>query len=183
MRLTAAIPVGAVLGGLAAQRWDYRFPTMAGLLLAAAGLLFMSQWEADIGDPSMSLHLAIAGLGFGLVIAPIALAATNSAKEEDMGTAAAVVTTMRMVGMTVGLAGLTAWGSGRFQNLVTELHFPVPLPGETVAQVEERVRLYEEGFTNAGTTLFNEFFLVAMGALLLALIPAAFMTWRGDKDS
>ena len=182
MRLTAAIPVGAILGGLAIQRWDYRIPTAAGLLLATAGFFLMSRWDADIGDPSMTLHLVLAGLGFGLVIAPIALAAINSVAVEDRGAAAAIVTVMRMVGMTIGLAALTAWGADRFQGLVGGIQLPLPLTGETPAQSEERLRAFSQGVADAGTTLFNEFFLVAMAVCLLALIPAAFMVWR-DRDS
>ncbi|MFQ5933960.1 MAG: MFS transporter, partial [Dehalococcoidia bacterium] len=95
MRLTAAIPVGAVLGGLIAGRLGYRVPTGAGLLLSALGFYFLSGWELDISDPVMTIHLIIVGLGFGLVIAPIATAAINSVLKTDMGTAAALLTVIR----------------------------------------------------------------------------------------
>ena len=110
MRLTAAIPVGAVLGGIACQRLDYRIPTIAGLTLVAVGFSLMSRWGLDIADPAMTAHLATAGLGFGLVIAPIALAAINSVDAGYRGTAAALITATRLLGMTLGLAALTAWG-------------------------------------------------------------------------
>ena len=78
MRMTVAIPVGAVLGGLACQRMDLRIPSVVGLLMVAVGFGLMSTWGLDIADPIMALHLATVGLGFGLLIAPIALVATES---------------------------------------------------------------------------------------------------------
>jgi EmrB/QacA subfamily drug resistance transporter len=176
MRLTAAIPVGALLGGIACQRLGYRAPTIAGLALAALGFLFMSRWDAQVADPALTAHLAIAGLGFGLVIAPIALAATNSVDAAGRGTAAALVTAMRMVGMTLGLAALAAWGTGRFDVLVAGLELPLPLPGETPDQLQQRVLEFEARLTDAGLTLFNDFFLVAMAVCLVAIIPAALMS-------
>ena len=175
MRLTAGIPVGAVLGGLACQRLDYRLPTVAGLLLGATGYLFMSGWDLNVGDPQMTLHLVTAGVGFGLIIAPIALAATNSVSSGDRGTAAATITAMRMVGMTLGLATLTAWGTGHFQVLVAGIPF-APQAGESFVQAQQR---FQAQTVDAGLTLFNDFFLIAMGVCLVALLPAVFMRRRG----
>ncbi len=172
MRLTAAIPVGAVLGGLACQRMDYRIPTITGLGLAALGFAFMSRWGLDVADPAMTLHLLTAGLGFGLVIAPIALAATNSVREQDRGAAAGLITAMRMVGMTLGLAALTAWGTERFGTLVAGVQIPF---GQSSS-------LFESQLAGAGLTLFSNFFLIAMGVSLAAIIPAAFMAWHPRRD-
>jgi len=177
MRMTAAIPFGAVLGGLACQRMDYRIPTVAGLLLAALGFALMSTWDLAIGEPMLTVHLALAGFGFGLLIAPIALAATEPVGEASRGTAAGVVTAMRMVGMTFGLAALTAWGSGRFATLAGGVPLPLPLVGETEAQSAERLAAYQSQVTDIGMSLFIEFFIVAMAVCLIALLPAIFMAW------
>ena len=181
MRMTAAISVGAVLGGIACQRWDYRFPALVGLALAALGFLLMSGWEVDVGEPALTVHLAMAGLGFGLLIAPIALAATESVGEEDRGTAAAMITAMRLVGMTLGLAALTAWGADRFRGLAPAIQWPFHLAGETAAQFDQRILAYDAQLTDAGMTLFNEFFLIAMAVCLVAVVPAALMAWQGRR--
>ena len=178
LRLTAAIPVGAVLGGLACQRLDYRAPAVVGLALAALGFLLMSGWEADVADPWLTVHLATAGLGFGLLITPIALAATESVGEEARATAAAVVTAARMVGMTLGLAALTAWGADRFHGLAPPTAWPFQLVDETALEFEQRLSEYATQLQSAGMTLFTEFFLIAMALCLIAVVPAAFMAWR-----
>ena len=182
MRMTAGIPFGAVLGGYACQRLDYRVPTMVGLALAAVGFSFMILWDLEVADPAMTVHLVTAGFGFGLVIAPIALAATNSVGVGDRGTAAALITATRLVGMTLGLATLTAWGTGRFQGLVAGLLTPYALPGEPLEMTQQREAEYVTDVTNALLTLFNDFFLVAMGVSLIALLPAALMAWRRLRE-
>ena len=181
LRMTAAIPVGAVLGGLACQRLDYRVPAFLGLAFASLGFSLMSGWDAGIADPMLSFHLAVAGVGFGLLIAPIALAATESVGEENRGTAAAVVTANRMVGMTLGLAALTAWGSDRFIGLIAGYDFPFRLRGEEAARFEDRVAEYQAQVEGAGMTVFNEFFLIAMSLCLIAMVPAALMAWRRTR--
>ena len=178
LRMTVAIPFGAVLGGMACQRYDYRFPAALGLLLAALGFWLMSGWGLDIADPWLTVHLATAGFGFGLLIAPIALAATNSVSDDVRGAAAALITTMRVVGMTLGVAALTAWGTGRFDALVAGLSPPFALPGETTEQAQTRIADVQGQLTEAGLTLFSDFFVVAAVLCLLALLPTAFMAWR-----
>ena len=178
LRMTVAIPFGAVLGGVVCQRFDYRLPAVLGLLLCALGFWLMSGWGLDIADPWMTLHLATAGFGFGLLIAPIALAATNSVSDNARGAAAALITTMRVVGMTLGVAALTAWGTGRFDALVAGIGAPFALPGETTEQARDRIAAMQQQLTDAGLTLFNDFFVVAAVLCLLALLPTVFMAWR-----
>ena len=181
MRLTAAIPVGAVLGGLATQRMDYRVPTVIGLALAAAGFWLMSGWDLTISDPELTIHLATAGLGFGLVIAPIALAATSSVRHADIGTAASLITAARITGMALGLAALTAWGTGHFGRLVSGLQVPFQVSGESASAYQQRIDEFQRQVTDAGLTIFNDFFLVAAGLCTLAIVAAMFMAWDRNR--
>ena len=182
VRLTAAIPVGALVGGVACSRLDYRVPTISGLALMALGFWFMSGWDASVADPAMSAHLVTAGLGFGLVIAPLALAATNSVRVVDRGSAAAMITATRIIGMTVGLAALTAWGTGRFDSLVAGITLPFALPGETPEQVAQRMQEFNDRLVNAGLSVFNDFFLVAMALSLIAIGVTAFIAWNSKRS-
>ena len=175
MRMTVAMPVGAVVGGFACQRFAPRVPAIAGFALTAAGLAMMSGWELDIADPMMTAHLATTGFGFGLLIAPIALAAVNSVGESLRGAASAVVAATRIVGMTFGLAALTSWGTGRFQQLIVGLELPLPLPGETAAQTQARVNDFNQTLTDAGMSLFGDFFVIAACVSLAAICAAVFM--------
>ena len=182
LRMTVAIPFGAALGGIACRRLDYRLPAALGLMLCALGFGLMSGWGLDIADPWLTAHLATAGFGFGLLIAPVALAAVNSVGDDARGAAAALITTSRVVGMTLGIAALTAWGTGRFDALVAGIGAPFALPGETAQQAQERIAGAQQQLTEAGLTLFSDFFVAAAALCLVALLPAAFMAWRGRTD-
>ncbi len=161
LRMTAAIPFGAIAGGVWVQRWGARWPSMAGFVLAAIGLAAMSGWDLDISDPAMTLHLAIVGFGFGLLIAPIHLSGMLLARGGERGSASALITVSRMIGMTIGLAVITSWGTARFENLAGD----APL---TVEGMEE--------ITQAGLTVFRGFFLSAAAVSLAGVVPAWLMS-------
>ena len=109
VRFTAAIPVGGILGGLAVSKLGYRLPTALGLVMAAVSFFLMMGWDTSLTDPALTIHLVIGGFGFGLVIAPIAAAAVDSSPAAHRGSASGLLTVMRLMGMTVGLAAIATW--------------------------------------------------------------------------
>ena len=80
-----------------------------------------------------------------------------------------------MLGMTLGLAALSAWGVEHFQVLTAGLELPFPQPGESAASVETRLLDYNRRLNDAGLTLFHNFFRVAACVTLGALVPALLM--------
>lgn len=181
LRLTGAIPVGAVLGGWLLLKVGVRSITGTGLALTALGLFLVSNWQIGVAEPDLTLHLAMAGFGFGLVIAPIVTHALNGVRDDYQGTAASLVVVARMLGMTLGLAALSAWGVEHFQVLTAGLDLPLPMPGESTASVEARLIEYKNNLNAAGLALFHNFFRAAAGVSLLAIVPAMMM--RGDRWS
>ncbi|MFQ6030007.1 MAG: MFS transporter [Dehalococcoidia bacterium] len=180
LRMTGIIPLGAVIGGLLLEKVGVRPVTIAGLLLTAAGLFLVSTWQLDVAEPELTLHLLLAGLGFGLVIAPIMTHALNAVSEDYRGTAASLVVVARMLGMTLGLAALSAWGVEHFQVLTSGIEFPIPQPGEAAEVSQARLDDYNTQLNDAGLSLFHNFFRVAGAVSLLAVIAAAWM--RGEKS-
>jgi EmrB/QacA subfamily drug resistance transporter len=181
LRLTGVIPLGAVCGGLLVSRLGSSPLTIAGLALVALGMFLASGWELGVADPELTVHLLIAGFGFGLVIAPITVHALDSASEDYRGTAASLVVVSRMMGMTLGLAALSAWGVQHFQVLTAGLQFPLPLAGEATGIFEARAAEYSANVNAAGLALFQRFFLTASIIPLIAIVPALGM-WRGGRD-
>ena len=183
LRLTVPIPLGAVIGGQLVGKLGkargIRPVTAAGLVLAALGLFLVSGWGLEVGEPQLTLHLAVAGLGFGLVIAPIMTQALNAVGEDYRGTASSLVVVSRLLGMTLGLAALAAWGIEHFQSLTAGLGVPLPLPGESPADAAARLASYVAELNNAGLSLFHRFFRVAATVVLLALLPALLTRRRG----
>ena len=170
VRLTAAIPVGAVVGGYILRWLDVRAVCVTGLVLMAVGLLFMSGWETDVGEVRLTVPLVAAGLGFGLVIPPIGVAALSAAPNDYWGAAASLVTASRMVGMALGLAALSAWGIERFYSLTADVTLG--------ANFEET----EAVLIDAGVTVFQNLFMISGFLSLLAILPALLMKVEGGKD-
>ena len=175
MRLTAAIAVGAVVGGVVCQWVDCRIPGIIGLGFAAVGYFLLTGWGLTISDPKLTIHLGITGLGFGLMIAPVALAGTETVSNRLRGTAASMITAMRIVGMALGLAALAAWGNNRFSTLVADIHLPFPLVNETEVEAQERSDQFIGLVNDAGMNLFQDFFTIAMVICLVAIVPASLM--------
>ena len=170
VRLTAAIPVGAVVGGYILRWLDVRAVCVTGLVLMAVGLLFMSGWETDVGEVRLTVPLVAAGLGFGLVIPPIGVAALSAAPNDYWGAAASLVTASRMVGMALGLAALSAWGIERFYSLTADVTLG--------ANFEET----EAVLIDAGVTVFQNLFMISGFLSLMAILPALLMKVEGGKD-
>ena len=161
LRLTAMIPVGAIIGGWLTQRFGYRGPLASGLICSAAGFFLLARWPLDVGDPRMTFELMLAGFGFGLVIAPITVAAMDVADATQRATVAALVTVTRMTGMIVGLAALSSWGKDRFDTLVGR----VPISATDSPVYQQQVAVATLGF-------FHEIFFVAAIVCLAGLLPA-----------
>jgi hypothetical protein len=114
LRFLAALPVGAVAGGAVLRRLPAGIVTAVGMTCAAAGFLWMAQWDATSLDSFTSnVPLVLAGLGFGLALAPVNAAMLASTSDDTHGLASALVVVARMVGMLVGVSALTTWGLRR----------------------------------------------------------------------
>ena len=163
VRLTAAIPVGAVVGGYILRWTGVRALCITGLAFIGTGLLFMSGWETEVEEFRLTVPLAMAGLGFGLVIPPIGLSALSAAPSHYWGAAASLVTASRMVGMALGLAALSAWGIERFYSLTAHV---------TIGSTFEET---ESSLIEAGVTVFQNLFMIAGFLSLFAILPALLM--------
>ncbi len=175
LRLTGAIPAGAIIGGLVLHRLGTRQVTVSGLCLIALGLWLVSGWDLDVGEPGLTLELGLAGFGFGLVIAPLTAKVLESATEDYRTTAAALVVVSRMMGMTLGLAALSAWGVDQFQIITAGLESPVLQPGEATDTFFNRLSDYQQDLNQAGLALFQNFLRVAAGIALAAAFTALVM--------
>ena len=175
LRMTGAIPLGAVVGGLVLGRAGFRPVMVAGLGLTALGLFLVSGWDLDVGEPQLTLHLAVAGLGFGLVISPIMTQALTAVSDDYRATAASLVVVARMLGMTLGLAALSAWGVDHFQTLMSGLELPLPEPGESAEEAQADLGEYNAELTAAGLSLFHNFLRMAAAGALVAILPALAM--------
>ena len=115
VRFLVALPVGAVVGGFLTRRFSAGVITLAGMLCSAVGFVLMSRWgEQTLHSFWPTLTLLLCGFGFGLALAPVNAALLASTRDEVHGVASAMVVVARMIGMLVGISGLTTIGLRRF---------------------------------------------------------------------
>jgi MFS family permease len=119
--LAAATAVGALVSGFAVRVLSLRLVTLVGLVMCAACLWLMSRWTPAVGIGEVALTLGAFGFGFGLTVTPRSTAAVESAGRASFGMASAIVTVARMIGMAIGVAILTAYGSTTIDRLYDRL--------------------------------------------------------------
>ncbi len=168
MRLTVAVPLGAVAGGWLASRVGLRATAAAGMVMAAACFGGLQAWDRDLSEALRTLPQLVGGFGFGLVIAPLAAAVLQRVSEDYRAAASAWLTLSRVTGMLVGAALLTSTGLGRFYARAGSVPFDSP---EFQALVAE-----------AQVTTFREVFVAASAVMLLAAVVAWFIG-RGRRDA
>src|SRR5579863_891570 len=158
LRLTAMIPIGALLGGWLCSRVTCRVTGVIGLLFTAVGFYLMSRWPMDVGWTQITISTMTAGLGFGLVIAPIGTTALNAVKASQAGMGSAIVTALRMVGMMLGLAALTSWALAHFKQLVAQYQ-SLPLTA-TAAQFAQWSKGYATHLIQSAHTVYSMVFFI-----------------------
>ncbi|MFO8036580.1 MAG: MFS transporter [Anaerolineales bacterium] len=162
--LTVPMALAAVPGGWITDKRGYRFPSLVGLMMAVVGFGLMTSWTQDVTYPTMALHLVFTGVGFGLTMAPVAAAVINASPAEHRGTSSALVIIFRLVGMTIGVSGITTFGLRRSEVLSVKLLSDAPDAAELArvgVEMTERV--------------ISETFIIAGAIISLALIPALFL--------
>ena len=120
--LAATTAVGALVSGFAVRVASYRVVTLAGLALSIGGLAAMATWNPATGIREVAVALGVFGLGFGLSVTPRSTAAVEAAGRAAFGVASSVVTVARMLGMAIGLAVLTAYGSTTIDRLSADIY-------------------------------------------------------------
>jgi MFS family permease len=171
MRLTIALPFGALAGGFVATRFGYSAGCALGLACAGVGFVGMSMWDSDPGFVAMTAPLLVAGFGFGLVIAPINAAALGRTAEEDRATMASLLTVVRLLGALVGVALLTTRGLGGFY---AEAGL-IPLDDPRFEDLVEGLQVES----------FQETFLATAVVCFIALLPALLLgrdAGEGDRE-
>jgi MFS family permease len=177
-RFLVALVAGAIAGGAAARSVGERAVAAVGFAIAVLGYLLVSGWPAEVRSarhdlgplslPRLDADLVVAGLGLGLVIAPIASAALRSSEARQHGAASAAVVVARMMGMLIGISALAAWGLHRFQALTAELDPPLPI-GVDPAAFQRMLTVYEDAVRVALRQQYHEIFLITAVVCALAV--------------
>jgi MFS family permease len=183
---TVPMAMAAVPGGVLSSRLGYRWSVILGLVVAVAGFLLMSAWKVEmarqavaffdrlshgperadvLGTGFMAAGLALAGIGIGLTIAPIGTAVINGVGEQERGMASSLVIILRLVGMSVGMSSMTAYGLRRTTLLAREMLRP-----EDALDLDKTVRVALAAVTKMNSEMALIALAVAASAAAFALL-------------
>jgi hypothetical protein len=116
-----------------------------------------------------TVPLVLAGLGFGLALAPVNAALLAATADAVHGVTSALLVVARMVGMLVGISALTTIGLRRYYAVQVQL----PTPTEVCAsgtQCAEYTRLLKEAGLAQLQTVFVGAAVCAALAGIVALV-------------
>ena len=173
------VPVGAIVGGVLAGRLGARWTAVLGTLLAATAFIQMSTWQASelalrVGPfRTADLALGACGLGFGIVIAPLAATVLELTKAVHHGLASSLVVLARVMGMLIGLSALTAFGLYRFRQILGTPQLTDP---DVRSRIEHLGRLVAAAFLQE----YREIFTIAAALCILATV-VIFTTIRQER--
>ena len=195
--------VGMVLASTFTGRWvswrGPRVPMMVGCVLAGTGILLTeSLITPHAGLTTVGWTLAIAGIGFGIVIVPVTSSALTSVPAEHSGMAASTNNTSRELGAVAGVAILGSVVNGQLTvHLVSRLAaLGIPAAfrsqviaavttgsvGSQAAQVGKQSESIQQIITKVEGAAYGAFghgldlALLASGAMLLASAVVAYFT-------
>ena len=170
VRFLVALPVGAVLGGYLTRRLPAGVVAGAGMLLAAVGFGLMTRWDVDsLAQAVATVPLVVGGLGFGLALAPVNAAVLATTDSAVHGVASSLVVVARMVGMLVGISGLTTLGLRRYYAEQADLPSLRQVCGAGAGLCDDYADLLQRAAIAQEHTVFAGAAVAAVAAAVLAL--------------
>ena len=182
--LAGATAVGALGSGFLLRVLGLRAVTVVGLVLSVAALVRMSAWSSATEVGEIAGLMAIFGFGFGLTVTTRSTAAIDAVGTAAFGAASATVTVARMLGMAIGLAALTAFGSTTIDRLSTQI-YATPDSYKSFIPEALRDRALQDGLVvqalerwaaDEAARILVGIFLVAAAVTAVAFVPA--LTFR-----
>jgi EmrB/QacA subfamily drug resistance transporter len=105
---TVVIIFAGPIAGRLADRFGPRPLMTAGMLITAVSLFWQSRIGVDTSYGFLAPAFVLMGLGMGLVMSPMSMAAMNAVDRTKAGVASGTLSMFRMVGGTFGVAALGA---------------------------------------------------------------------------
>ncbi|GAA1635390.1 MDR family MFS transporter [Kribbella alba] len=162
-----------IAGGLITKYGKWKIYLVLGSILLPLGLGLLGTIDAHTSTLMMSAFMAVLGVGVGLVMQNLVLAAQNDVPARELGAATSVVSFFRSMGGTIGVSALGAVLASRVAS---------SLGGSTggggggavpeISKLPEPVRVaVQEAYGNATADLF----VISVPIAVLALVAVLFI--------
>ena len=122
---------GVISGKIVTQTGRWKIFPVAGLLIVACGLFLLSRLHVDSSEWLIGFDVAVLGIGLGLSMQMLILAAQNGSELRDMASTTSGVSFFRSLGGAVGVAAFGAILTNRLKDEMAELlrEASIKLPG------------------------------------------------------
>ncbi|MGK5521403.1 MDR family MFS transporter [Micromonospora sp. URMC 107] len=182
-----------VAGQLITKYGRWKRYLVAGAVVMVAGMLLLATIDAQTSVVLLSVYMAVLGVGVGMLMQNLVLAAQNDVPAHELGAATSVLTFFRSMGGTIGVSALGAVLANRVATLSAEKLGPLAggAPGgEGSTEVPDLSALPEpvlKIIQDVYGTATGELFLVATPFAVLALVVVLFIrekplhTLSGDE--
>jgi EmrB/QacA subfamily drug resistance transporter len=168
-----------VAGGLITKYGKWKIYLVAGATIMTGGMVLLGTIDAKTSVPVLSIYMAILGVGVGMLMQNLVLAAQNDVPAQELGAATSAITFFRSMGGTIGVSALGAVLASRITTLMTEKLPPAPggaTGGPTV--VPDITKLPEpiKGIVqDVYATATSELFLIGAPIAFMAVIVVLFI--------
>ncbi len=180
-----------VAGQLISKTGVWKRYLVAGAVIMTVGLGLLSTIDADTSFTLLSLYMATLGVGVGMLMQNLVLAAQNDVPASELGAATSVLSFFRSMGGTIGTSVLGAVLANRVASEMTEGLEAAGIPagpgagdGEAgvpdMGTLPEPVRAIVEHAYGVATA---DLFLIATPCALLALITVVFLKEKPLKTT
>ncbi|MGI5325694.1 MFS transporter [Actinomadura nitritigenes] len=162
--MTLPLVVGMLItsigsGQLVTRTGKYKIYPVIGLICVGAGLYLLSRLHVDSSKVEVGGCLALLGLGLGLTLQILILAAQNAAKMEDLASTTSGVSFFRNLGGAIGVAAFGAILNnqlpGEIAKGLSKAHIAMPKGGGSLG-TPEQVHDLPEPFKSIVLTAFTE---------------------------
>ncbi|MEO3812486.1 MDR family MFS transporter [Sphaerisporangium sp. B11E5] len=174
--LVISLLVSAVISGRIVTRtgrWK-AFP-LTGLVLIVAGMGLMSLLRSDSSHVVIGVDIAVLGVGLGMSMQMLILAAQNAAQRRDMAVTTSGIAFFRSLGGAVGVAALGAILTNEVHDEMTRLLTVTQTSGAVVRDIGLGTPEAIHRLPPALHEIVVESFTQAMQTVFLACVPIAIL--------
>nr|WP_218617283.1 MDR family MFS transporter [Cryptosporangium aurantiacum] len=126
-----------VAGALITKYGKWKIYLVAGGVVMVIGMALLGTISADTSVLILSLYMFVLGVGVGLLMQNLVLAAQNDVPARDLGATTSVLTFFRSLGGAIGVSALGAVLANRVSTLSAEKLGPAASGGDGAAEVPD----------------------------------------------
>jgi EmrB/QacA subfamily drug resistance transporter len=172
--MVGVLATSILSGNLITRFGRYRVFPIVGTATASIGLFLLSRLEADTPTAVAARDMLVVGLGIGLVMQVLVLAAQNAVPHRLLGVATSVSTMSRQIGGTIGVSVFGTIFSNRLAHELAGrlpgVHLPSKANPELVHHLPPQVH---DAYVGAVASALHPVFLAASAFMLVGFA----LTW------